>query len=577
MIRALLTLVALTLATATQAQLRSDLEQILADSTIPSMAYALIEDGEISEIDVLGDAPRDALYRAGSISKSVTSAMILSLVEDGVLDLDASFADAIPDADLTNDHPSPIRLVDLIEQTSGLPGTSYADYADQPTDLPALDVALSRKLTTRWEPGKFFSYANVNHTLAAAMAEAATGETIDTLVANRVFEPLGMTDATFDRATTKDRLVPSVDTSGAPLDYWDLEVRPSGALIGTIDDLAAFTRFIATDTTIVPRMRSPKAALVAQQGFPFIYGAGLFAFIENESVYYGHWGRIDGFQAVMGTNPETRSGFVLLANGADRQAFGAARARIAQTIDGAPAAVQPLDPAFEGDIEGWWLPFTEDNVKRAWISELLGLVHVQTDGGGLRLTPGVTPWASQNVSRLDASSFALPGFPVATHVFASDARGTPFMLGHGQASFRKISPAAAYARVVGLAAFFVTLIVSMVMGLVALMRRRAASPIWLAIGTASIFALSLHYLHVQWGMLSSHYAALAVPGTRSVMLLMLSVAWPLFALIAVYLIFQRWSDLGWMTRGSALFAVTSHATAVAFLTTFGFIPLVTWV
>ncbi|MEL6103555.1 MAG: serine hydrolase domain-containing protein [Pseudomonadota bacterium] len=581
MIRALLTCWLIAVASIAHADLRADLEKIVADSTLPSLAYALIEDGKVIQIDVIGDAPRDALYRAGSISKSVTTATILSLVEDGVLDLEASFVEAIPNANLANEYPDPIRLVDLLEQTSGLPGTSYADYANQPTDLPALAVARSRTLKTRWAPGKFFSYANVNHTLAAAMAEAATDKTVDALVAEHVFRPLGMEDATFDRAEAADRLLQSVDAAGVPQDYWDLEVRPSGALIGTIDDLAAFARFIATDDTVPNRMRTPEAALVAQQGFPFIYGAGLFAFIENESVYYGHWGRIDGFQAVLGTNPAAQSGFVLLTNGADRTAFGQARARIAAAVDGAPLPTILPSAPFEGDVEGWWLPFTDDNVKRSWISEILGLVRINQSNGGLVLSRGVSPWALQRLTQINPSSYALPGFPVATHVFATDINGTPYLLGDGQASYRKISSAEAAARIAALCAFLATSIVSIVVGLLTLLRRlarptRPSDAVWLTLSAAATSALALVALHVVWGMLSSQYAALATPGPRSLILLGLSLAWPICVAVTFVLILNRAKRLGWITGGFGTLAVASSTVAIAYLATFQFVPLITW-
>ncbi|MEM1429159.1 MAG: serine hydrolase domain-containing protein [Pseudomonadota bacterium] len=588
-----LSLLLVALPAAAQVSLRDSLEQIREASTIPSMGYVVIENGEVLEIDVIGDADRNAVFRAGSISKTATTIMLLSLVNEGALLLDTPLRAALPDIQLVNDWSatSPIRLVDLLEQTSGLPGTSYADYGNWPTTLPPTRMAELGRFETRWPPGQFFSYANINHTLAAAMAEARTGISFDTLMAERVFAPLGMRDASFDRITAGARFVRSVDTGGRPGEYWDLDVRPSGALVGTIDDIAALARFLATDGAtapaplrdIVPRMRTPEAALVARQGFEHIYGAGLFPFVENEQVYYGHWGRIDGFQAVIGTNPLTGGGFALVANGQDRRTFARARARLAAEVEGVPVAAPKAGSSDSLQADGWWVPFTDDSVQRAWISEFLGLVLARVEGDTLLLRPGLAPWTLTEADAIAPSYYAIDGFPVATHVFATDEAGETFLLGDSQLTLRRIGGAEAALRLGGLVLFIVALGLGLVGGSVHAVRRlrgRRDGPggMWALLWIAAASAVLLMALHVRWGMLAplSDVTALSEPGLRSISLLTLSLLWPIASVLGLLAAARHMAGGVTLSGATGVIASLSFLLAIAYLATFGFIPLVTW-
>lgn len=576
-----------------QSALRDRLEAIVEQSTIPAIGYAVLEDGEIRDIGVVGEANRRSLFRAGSISKTVTTIMVLSLVNEGVLSLETPLREVLPNIDLANDwaETSPIRLVDLLEQTSGLAGTSYADYGNWPTDIAPARVAEARRFEARWQPGQFFSYANVNHTLAAAMAETRTGTAFDTLVAERVFAPLGMDSASFDRMAVEGSVLGSVHANGRPASYWDLDIRPSGALVGTIDDLAALARFLTTDGAtaperlrgVVPRMRAPESALVARQGYDFIYGAGLFPFVENGRVYYGHWGRIDGFQSVIGTNPERGAAFVLLANGEDRRAFAEARALIAAGVTG--VSVTPSEEGPHSDLrkEGWWVPFTDDNVQRAWITEYLGMVHTRVNDGTLLIRPGLAPWTEIEATALTHAQYGLEGFPVATHVFARGDAGETFLLGDSQLTLKRIGTAEAVLRLGGLALFVVSLCVAVGGGLIHAVWRvlgssQSHSGMWVALGVAAVSAILLMALHVRWGMLAplGELTALSAPSFRSVTLLGLSLLWPVATLLALVASTRRLAAGAPYIGATGLIVGLAFLLSIAFLAGYGFVPLKTW-
>lgn len=579
-----------------RADLRSDLEEIRSFSTIPVLAYALVKDGNIVESVVLGDSVQDPRFRAGSVSKTVTTLLIMSLVEDGTLALDDPVSKYLGEDAPRNKWKdvSPLRILHLLEQTSGMPGTSYADYKHYTQDISPSAILKSRDLVARWQPGKFFSYANINHTIAAAVAEKATGISFDSLVHDRVLQPLEMVDASFrSDKMASGTLLDSVDASGKTSNRWDLDVRPSGALIASIDDLAKLARFLATDGAIIDanwtksllRMRKPEASLVAKSGYEFTYGAGLFSFFAAGDLFYGHWGRIDGFQTTVGVKSGLGDGFALIANGEDRRAFNAARERIALEI--AVPSVQPptIRDQDLSEYTGWWYPFTEDNVKRAWLMGLAGFVRISEVGSDLLQKSALFPSEGILLTPVKQGQFRVGGYPVATHVFARDDQRELFLFGDQQQSFKKLGFLQGYIVVVTFWLSIVAIFMSSTFCALAVLRTMLGKPRgtmtlpWIALGAGGLTLLLLQILHIKWGLfgLMSDTTVLAEISLHSAVLFLLSVSWPVLAALSVW-IFLRvdWRSTSVLHRATYLLFVSAFVNVFIFLALNSWVPLMTW-
>jgi CubicO group peptidase (beta-lactamase class C family) len=128
----------------------------------------------------------DTPMRVASVGKSFTAAGVLTLVEDGRLELDDQVRPWLPTV------PAGVTVRQLLNQTSGLADSTVnvgelestrtlAEYADR------LDATLAAPPGTKW------AYCNANYDLAARLAEVVSGQPFDEFMAEAVFEPLGMT------------------------------------------------------------------------------------------------------------------------------------------------------------------------------------------------------------------------------------------------------------------------------------------------------------------------------------------------------------------------------------------------
>ena len=149
-------------------------------------------------------------WHLGGITKSITATMIARLVESGRMHWSDTIGKAFPDAPV---HAAwkPVTLAQLLTDTAALRHSSESTfYANGQRPVPHAPKRIRQVVLQglaekpAYRPGKKFVYSNVGYTIAAAMAEAATGKTWEDLVKREVFEPLKLTEAGFGPPKSPD-------------------------------------------------------------------------------------------------------------------------------------------------------------------------------------------------------------------------------------------------------------------------------------------------------------------------------------------------------------------------------------
>ncbi len=147
----------------------------------------------------------DDPVRVASISKLAVALGVMRLVDAGQLDLDRDVSAYLG---WSLRHPAypdmPISLRQLLSHTAGI--RDGADYLLALDDDLVTHLAKPAAWSGAYPPGSYFSYANLNFPVIAAIMEGATGTRFDQLMARQVFRPLGV-DACFNWTTCSDRAV----------------------------------------------------------------------------------------------------------------------------------------------------------------------------------------------------------------------------------------------------------------------------------------------------------------------------------------------------------------------------------
>lgn len=226
--------------------------QALQTQALGGLALAVVRNGRVvysrgygfSSVELQQTMRDSALFEAGSITKEFTAAIVLSLVDDGRLSLDAPLSRFVPDFPRAGE----ITIRDLLAMRSGIP-----DYTDQPTfdkaaftpTTPQAIVDTVKQLPLDFTPGTQWEYSNTNYVLLGMVIEKAGGSAYVDQLFTKIVKPLNMLVTTFgnsgasspDMATgyilQGDRLRPDKP--------WDLDwAYAAGGLVTNVLDLAVW-------------------------------------------------------------------------------------------------------------------------------------------------------------------------------------------------------------------------------------------------------------------------------------------------------------------------------------------------
>ncbi|MFJ2511857.1 serine hydrolase domain-containing protein [Streptomyces griseoviridis] len=272
--------------------LHDTLRRYVDDGAVPG-AVGLVAHGTdvetvaVGSVDTGGGSPmaRDSIFRVASVTKPITAAAVLALVEDGTLALDAPVAEWLPElggpvvvrtpqSPLDDIVPAarPVTVEDLLTFKAGwgFPADFSLPAARALLDVhrnglaphlqPDQDVWLARlaRVPMLRQPGEAWLY-NTGSDLQGILVARASGRTFPDFLAERVLGPLGMTDTAFEVPEAKrTRFTTSYTPDGkGGLDRLDTPdggwssppafASGAGGLVSTADDLLAFGRMLLAD------------------------------------------------------------------------------------------------------------------------------------------------------------------------------------------------------------------------------------------------------------------------------------------------------------------------------------------
>jgi D-alanyl-D-alanine carboxypeptidase len=279
----------------------------------------------------------DDHIRAGSITKTMTSTVILQLVQEGKLSLDdpiGKYRSDVPGGD-------GITIAQLAEMRSGLYSYTFdpsfnRTLDDDPgkawTPDELLAIAFAHPPDAR--PGTTFEYSNTNIVLLGLVIEQLTGEPLEKAFAERIFTPLGMTrtslpvrtDATIpaphpqgysfgtnvstmqtyalpadqQAAALAGTLQPNDETDANPSWAW-----AAGGAISTVPDLFTYAQALVGGRLLDAATQKVRMDSIQPTDPAHPDAAGYGIGIAKFGPLLGHDGQIPGFMTFTGQDPAT--------------------------------------------------------------------------------------------------------------------------------------------------------------------------------------------------------------------------------------------------------------------------------
>lgn len=266
----------------------------------------------------------DSFFWIASMSKPITAAALMVLVDDGKVKIDDPVEKYLPEfkdvwvaAEKDRDHivlkrpKTPITVKHALSHTSGMPFGSSVEFPTRDVLPLALSVRSYTITPLNAEPGTKYDYSNAGINTAGRIVEVVSGMPFEEFLQKRLLDPLGMKDTTFlpneeqlSRLATvykpnaaKDGLEPTtISQLKYPLSDPRRNPVPGGGLFSTASDVSNFCRMVLAGGQFEGKRilseESVKTMTSTQTGdLPTSYGLG-WSTPKTPGGTFGHGGAL---------------------------------------------------------------------------------------------------------------------------------------------------------------------------------------------------------------------------------------------------------------------------------------------
>ncbi len=395
---------------------RDRAESLVRSGDVPSLAIAVSFHGQIIWMEAFGTADRegntpatvDTSYALASITKPFTATALMQLVEEGSLSLGDPASLYLGDAQMISrvGDVADVTVASLASHTSGLPLHSQAYYVDldEPCQPAPFDQTLRCYGNLTTAPGERYQYSNLGYGVLGYILERLTGRSYGKLMAERVFDPLGLRH-TFvgPPGTDQDNVAAKHDSDGHRVPPATSDCSAACAIYSSVSDLIRFAEghlrgSTSADSGLLSassllRMQVPAHGTQPTRSWECAgggYGIGWFVgFLDDGLRIVDHSGGACGIGTSLILVPEEQLAVAVLCNThgpwADEIAISVVSAliphRLANVCVAAdnPAPVAEAVTDVEPQLEGTWVGAIEtcersiplrlcvDDEGQAWI------------------------------------------------------------------------------------------------------------------------------------------------------------------------------------------------------------------
>lgn len=275
----------------------------------------------------------DSKFLIGSIGKPFTAFITLILVNDGLIDLNATINDYIPE--YSGPAKNKATIHQLLTHTSGIPDhgavPNYSKKRVRWIYNSDQYLELIKEVEPQFEPGSGFQYSGIAYNILAVICEKVTKKDFADLLKERIFIPLEMKDTKHDKNL-------DIDTKrAAGYEYHLLEgymnpsflemchVKGSGGILSTVEDLAKFSNECFNTQKLLSKNLYKKIFTPYYKDWQY-YGYGWW--ITNRNVngdsltFISHGGSTDGYKAYLTRIVQDSTDIILLQNNYYRTELG---------------------------------------------------------------------------------------------------------------------------------------------------------------------------------------------------------------------------------------------------------------
>jgi CubicO group peptidase (beta-lactamase class C family) len=322
------------------ADIQAALDALAKQHKVPGASLGILQGAEVVVL-ATGVANRNTgvpvtpatLFQIGSNTKLYTATLVMQLVDEGKVDLDAPVKRYLKDWELTDAKARDVITVrHLMTHTSGIEGDVFDEFGRGDEGIERF-VGYTKELGVVYPPGEMWSYCNTGWTMLGRLVEVVREEPYHKVMRERLLDPIGARATTvlpeemLAHSCAVGHVIPGkgADPIVPPRVVMSYSHAPAGSMTAsTPAELLAFVQLHlnngrAKDTTQVLSAESAQAMQQAQAKFPrtvLATGMGLGWMLSEwggERVI-GHGGGTIGQLSFLQVLPDRSFGLALFTN-----------------------------------------------------------------------------------------------------------------------------------------------------------------------------------------------------------------------------------------------------------------------
>jgi beta-lactamase class C len=319
-------------------RLDARIRELMQSPDMVGLAVGIIENGEVTFVRGYGETlagsgqpvTPDTVFRWASLSKGVAATLVAGLAADGKVSLDAPITRLGTSLTVPGDARK-VTVADVLSHRLGLVRNAWDERLEDGAD-PKMLRSMLGTLPPFCPPGTCYAYQNIGFDTATEIVEKLTGQDYASAARARLFEPLGMANASVGRAGLEsatnwaqphrlNKLPTTVNDS-----YY--RVPAAGGVNSSINDLLRWMQAQAggapdvlspalLETLHQPRIATPptrRRGPVDRALKDAAYGLGWRSYTYAGHRLVGHRGSVDGYRSLILFDPAAKAGIVMLWN-----------------------------------------------------------------------------------------------------------------------------------------------------------------------------------------------------------------------------------------------------------------------
>lgn len=322
--------------------------KLLKDSKVPGTAVSIVYQDQVfirtfGVRSVKTNQPIDqhSVFRIASLSKSFAAVLTARLVKENKIRWNNHVKDYLPAFQLADSEQTDrIQLWHLLSHTTGLPYHTYTNLVEAGISTAKI-ISELETVDLVGPEGTVYSYQNAPFSIIGEVHQVATGQSYERLLKEKIFDPLGMVDASTNRASIHGRTNTARPHKATKSGWKETKISekyynavPAGGVNASINDMSTYLRLLlgqfpeVLDQEDLARVFTPVIDTPIKRRYfgkwPKVksaaYGLGWRILDYAGSKVSYHSGFVNSYKGEMAVSHEEQIGFCLLMNGAGSEA-----------------------------------------------------------------------------------------------------------------------------------------------------------------------------------------------------------------------------------------------------------------